>query len=129
MDTDMTGPARVQVVCTDPSHEGKRHKVQTFQRLDLDGTMVAGYELRTVGTQRRWNLVGPFREDGRRTLRRDFPEAGDQDSHVNLPCRLCPNGGAKVSARWDTLEPILDQLANAGVTSLELRNLAGIVSR
>jgi hypothetical protein len=112
------GPAyehyRVRVRCTDAHHPG---------RTVYAGTYVGSRRPGEPGGWSRLGVSGPTSEE-----RDDF--------HDNLLCKLCPKGGAKVSARLrPTLGAAFDALADArqlrdgGTASVELRTLAAIVSR
>jgi hypothetical protein len=101
---------RVYVVCTDPSHQDRQVKVAMFQSDPL--------------MDEPWTQVSAFRQDTWQVRPMD-PEVFQGQHHQNLMCKLC---GLKVSAKPRTLDPVLDRLHAAGVASIELRHLAGIIS-
>ena len=105
---------RVQIVCTEPSHEGRTAKVALFQ-----GSTRTGSE---------WQRLFAGESDEDRLLHVSWV---GMPSHQNMTCRLCT---LKVSARTTTVSAAFDRLAEAGLlkedglASFELRHLRAILS-
>ena len=117
--------AEIVVTCSDSGHEGKVVNIIKFQR-DSDGRWLMGPI--TLGGSSRGQLwprpydqylIGdtPVDPDGRL----DPAEKSAARSRVSVQCDLC---GFGFVARGETLYPILDKLADHGVVTIELKDLA-----
>jgi hypothetical protein len=106
----------LRVDCTDPSHSGRTVHVDTY------------VGSRREGEPSGWTRLGQSRSTMASEQSNDF--------HDNLACKLCPRGGAKVSAKLHptlatAFEAIVDAMgtADGGTASVELRTLAAIISK
>jgi hypothetical protein len=107
---------RIRVDCTDPSHAGRTVHVDTY-----------------IGSRREGEPSGWSRLAHPRASTADEQS---NDFHDNIACKLCPRGGAKVSANLNptlarAFEAIVDATGteDGGTASVELRTLAAIISK
>lgn len=112
----------VTVVCEERSHEGKRATVGSFEHL-------SGRWRATLTRSRGVDV------NFDKSTHSDLLDANDSPLHMgdqswpvreryNLRCELC---GFTVPARRERLDPILDRLADAGVSTVSVRALGAIL--
>jgi hypothetical protein len=119
----------IVVTCSDSGHEGKTANIIRFERGDsgwLMGPVTVGgqhfggqlwprpYEQYLVGDT-------PVDPDGRL----DPADRAAARSRMSAGCDLC---GMRLDLKAETLQPILDRMAEAGVSRCELAHLVRIVS-
>lgn len=117
--------ASVIVHCEEPSHADRRYIVFRFDLVTADDrrVWVAGDNVRRLagGRKAMAYLDGPRRlahDERRRSL-------ADIRARAEMVCGLC---GLKGVYRYGSLTPVLDRLAEAGVSAVSLSGLAAIVS-
>ena len=116
--------AEIVVTCSDSGHEGKVANIIKFKR-GSDGRWLMGpVTARGQLWPRPYDqyLIGdtPVDPDGRL----DPAEKSAARSRVSVQCDLC---GVRFDQRGERLYPILDRMADAGVSHCELAHLVRIV--
>ena len=117
------GPS-VAVICDQESHSGRLVKIAVFGRRDDDGTWheLPTYREGCSEPELSWNRHPPtwtvLHGDSIEHDRESW--AGGRLQH-HIVCRLC---GLNASARAETLHPLLDKFADAGVSLIRLAALA-----
>lgn len=109
----------IAVVCKERSHETRPCKIVEFGRDDPNYPQGSwGMEL--------GNLSGRSRA-GAENPRANLREADTAEAwwRYHLECRLC---GLTVEAKHANLAPVLDRLAEAGVSEISLSGLGAILS-
>lgn len=121
----------VSVICRDTSHDGRTCWVAAFSR---NLTVDSGWHRLPAGRSDRAGFDHPAPENRAVWLSAEHQvlteseviEGASVREQQSLLCKLC---GLKVSAWTGTLQPIFDKLHDAGVSSIELRQLAAIVAK
>ena len=102
-------PHRIEIYCDDSSHEDRRWFVNAFAAPGF----TAPYKWR-VGAAR------PHAFKGIRIAEQRLPGR----TRYKLPCDLC---GRSVVVRAERMHPVLDKLAEGGVSEISLTGLAAIL--
>jgi hypothetical protein len=132
--------ARILVYCAEPSHETKSAMVGLLTRRDLSALWQAGnVHLVSASELKKMQpapiVDGVYRTEHREVLYDDaavsqlVPAAdGDDipDWKYNLRCDLC---GLHLERGAAAAKPVLDQLADAGVSTVSLRSLIRLLLR
>jgi hypothetical protein len=113
----------ITVYCADSSHAERRWDIAQFAQVPGTSSWV---KRPSIGPDR---LSGSnrvsVRLDGDDYLTREQPSSADRHIRYRytLHCKLC---GLSVSRRADTLHPVLDKLAEAGVNDVSMKALAAL---
>jgi hypothetical protein len=117
--------AEIVVTCSDSGHQGKTANIIKFKRGDSGGWLMGPVTARGQLWPRPYDqyLLGetPVDPDGRL----DPADRAATRGRVSVRCDLC---GVRLDRRAERLYPILDQMAEAGVSHCELAHLVRIVS-
>jgi hypothetical protein len=118
--------AEIVVTCSDSGHQGKTANIIKFQRGAASGGWLMGP---VTGRGQLWPrpydqyLIGdtPVDPDGRL----DPADKAAARGRASVGCGLC---GVRLDLRAERLHPILDRMAEAGVSHCELAHLVRRVS-